>query len=97
MPTYDYKCKTCGTVFEYQQKFADAPLTHSPKGLCNCDEPSEVVRVFSKNIGLVFKGTGFYQTDYTKKSASTPEKSEPAAPSACGTNACACATDTKAS
>jgi predicted nucleic acid-binding Zn ribbon protein len=55
-----------------------------------------VVRVFSKNIGLVFKGTGFYQTDYTKKSASPPEKSEPAA-SACGTSACACAADTKAS
>lgn len=96
MPTYDYKCKGCGTVFEYQQKFSDAPLTHCPEGVCNCENPSEVVRVFSKNVGLVFKGSGFYLTDYTNKSNSVPEKSESAV-SACGTNTCACAADTKAS
>lgn len=58
MPTYEYKCKECGNVFEVMQKFSDKPLTN-----CNiCD--GEVKKIISAGASPVFKGTGFYQTDY---------------------------------
>ncbi len=72
MPVYDYKCNTCGMTFEYKQKISDDSLTKCPSELCKSEVKGmgEVARVFSKNIGLVFKGTGFYSTDYVNKSSS---------------------------
>ena len=74
MPTYDYKCKTCGKEFEYFQKITDEPLSHCPNEICTCQEKGkgEVFRKISKNIGLVFNGSGFYLTDYAKKHSSRP-------------------------
>lgn len=94
MPTYDYKCKTCGETFEYTQKFSDSPLTKCPEGICKSENPGQgdVMRVFSKNVGLVFKGSGFYLTDYTNKTKSTDSKSD-----SCSTSACGCVADAKAS
>jgi len=66
MATYEYKCTKCGEVFEASQKMSDAPLEKCPK----CDGPVE--RLISGGTGLIFKGSGFYITDY-KKSGSKKE------------------------
>src|SRR5512146_184765 len=66
MPLYEYRCKTCGAVFEVIQKFSDEPLaTHAGCG-------GEVERLLSPPA-LQFKGTGWYITDYARggKSPST--------------------------
>jgi len=72
MPIYEYKCKTCGKVFEYKQKITDSALTHCPEEICEQKEKGkgEVQRIISSNVALIFKGSGFYQTDYTKRNGS---------------------------
>lgn len=57
MPTYVYKCAECGHMFEVRQRMSDDPLTDCP----NCKR-SAVRRVIN-NVGIVFKGNGFYVTD----------------------------------
>jgi putative FmdB family regulatory protein len=61
MPLYEYKCDSCGKTFEVIQKFADEPLKVHPE--CG----GEVVRLFSAPA-FHLKGTGWYATDYAKKS-----------------------------
>lgn len=56
MPIYEYKCSNCG-LFELQQSIKDNPLTSCPT--CN----AQVQRLISKNVGIVFKGSGFYIND----------------------------------
>ena len=56
MPTYEYRCDHCNRNFDVVQSFQDDPLTRCP----TCDSP--VRKVFG-NVGIVFKGTGFYKTD----------------------------------
>lgn len=64
MPLYEYRCHQCGQVFETIQKFSDPPLkTH-----VTCGGPVE--RLLSTSA-FVFKGTGFYATDYAKKNGSS--------------------------
>jgi len=58
MPTYDYKCEKCGEVFERFQKITDDPVKKCPE----CSGP--VRRLIGTGSGLIFKGSGFYQTDY---------------------------------
>ncbi len=67
MPTYDYECAKCGDTFEYFQKMTDLPLEKCPK--CG----GEVKRLISAGSGIIFKGKGFYQTDYK---SSIPGKSK---------------------
>jgi putative FmdB family regulatory protein len=69
MPTYDYRCKSCGFEFEEFQSMSSEMLVICPK----CAEPS-LKRLMSSGAGLVFKGSGFYLTDY-KKSNSSPSSS----------------------
>lgn len=59
MPTYDYRCKNCEAKSEVFQKITDEPLT-------NCDHcgKSSLERGFGGGVGLSFKGSGFYITDY---------------------------------
>ena len=59
MPTYDYRCESCGP-FEKMQRMSDKPLTECPK--CG----GSVVRLIGNGAGIIFKGTGFYETDYKK-------------------------------
>jgi putative FmdB family regulatory protein len=66
MPTYDYACKKCGHRFEAFQSMNDDQLTTCPQ----CTTES-LQRLIGAGAGLVFKGSGFYLTDY-KKSSSTP-------------------------
>ncbi|NLM36996.1 MAG: FmdB family transcriptional regulator [Firmicutes bacterium] len=61
MPTYDYKCANCGR-FEWFQKITEEPLTVCP----HCG--GEVQRQISRNVGIIFKGSGFYTTDNRKPS-----------------------------
>ncbi len=77
MPTYDYKCDKCGYVFEEFQSMSEKPLTKCPK--CS----GRVHRLIGAGAGLIFKGSGFYLTDY-KKSNTSPATSngdhKPASP-----------------
>ena len=61
MPTYDYICNECGERFEHFQPMSSAPLTEYPH--CK-DENCSVKRLISGGSGLIFKGSGFYLTDY---------------------------------
>ena len=70
MPTYEYRCKSCGYEFEELQSIKDKSLSICPK----CTKPS-LKRLLSSGAGLVFKGSGFYLTDY-KKSNTSPTASE---------------------
>lgn len=63
MPIYEYKCKSCGREFELEQRITEDPIKNCPFEDCN----GEVFRKISRNVGLVFKGNGFYLTDYAKK------------------------------
>lgn len=65
MPTYEYRCKDCGYFFESFQSITADPLTECPK--CG----GKVKRVLSGGSGLIFKGSGFYITDYKKNYSST--------------------------
>ena len=74
MPTYEYKCRKCKREFEVKQRISEDPLTE-----CTLvDEASgekcggEIFRKISKNVGLIFNGKGFYQTDYVNKKSSEP-------------------------
>jgi len=70
MPTYDYKCNECGHLYEYFQTMSDAPLKNCPE--CN----GVVRRLVSGGSGLIFKGSGFYLTDYVKEDKSKKKSEE---------------------
>ncbi|ABL66543.1 FmdB family zinc ribbon protein [Chlorobium phaeobacteroides] len=81
MPTYQYRCTSCGNELEVVQKMTDAPLTR-----CTKCEQETFERVISAEGGFVLKGSGFYGTDYC---ASKPSSSTPAsAPGSCSTGTC---------
>ncbi|MCF7870957.1 MAG: zinc ribbon domain-containing protein [Candidatus Omnitrophica bacterium] len=61
MPTYDYRCLKCGKIFEAFQKMSDNPL----KECIYCK--GKVERLISSGSGIIFKGSGFYETDYKQK------------------------------
>jgi len=64
MPTYEYACVACGHEFEAFQSFSDSALTECPE--CK----GELRKVYS-NVGVVFKGSGFYKTDSRSSSSAT--------------------------
>ena len=66
MPTYDYFCEKCQNTFEYFQSMSDSALEKCPK--CN----NKVRRLISGGSGLIFKGSGFYLTDYAQKKENKP-------------------------
>jgi len=85
MPTYEYVCEKCGHQFEKFQSIAAKPLKVCPEDLCGQRRwgKGKVKRVISAGAGLLFKGNGFYITDYrsesykqaAKKDAPTPATS----------------------
>jgi len=62
MPTYDYICNDCNKMHEYFQSMSDNPLTKCPE----CKKNS-LRRIISGGTGLIFKGSGYYLTDYKNK------------------------------
>src|SRR3954468_378527 len=68
MPTYEYVCQKCGYEFEQFQSMRDAPLKQCPK----CKKAG-LKRLVGGGAGLIFKGTGFYITDYKNKGAPAKE------------------------
>ena len=70
MPTYDYKCTNCNYTFEYFQPMTAEPLTECP----NCK--GTVKRIIGKGAGPIFKGSGFYQTDYKSNSSQNKSSSK---------------------
>lgn len=70
MPTYDYKCSNCNYTFEYFQSMVSEPLTECPK--CK----GTLKRIIGVGAGTLFKGSGFYQTDYKQKESKSKKSSE---------------------
>jgi len=64
MPTYDYKCTNCDYKFEYFQSMKDPLLQVCPE--CS----GKLKRLIGTGSGLIFKGSGFYETDYKRKQTS---------------------------
>ena len=58
MPTYEYECESCGYRFEKFQNMSDNPIQRCPE----CGK--NVKRVIGAGMGVIFKGSGFYATDY---------------------------------
>ncbi len=75
MPTYDYECDQCGHTFELFQSISDSVKRKCPE----CGK-SKLRRLFGTGAAIVFKGSGFYQTDYRsesyKKGADAEKKSQ---------------------
>jgi putative FmdB family regulatory protein len=65
MPTYEYKCQACGYKFEKFQSIVAEPILVCPE----CSE-KRVERLINGGSGLIFKGSGFYLTDYKHKNSS---------------------------
>jgi len=63
MPTYDYECAKCGNRFELFQSIMSKPVAVCPK--CK----GRAKRLIGEGAGIIFKGSGFYETDYKKKAA----------------------------
>lgn len=85
MPTYEYECETCGHRFDLFQSMNDRRLTRCRADLCPSAEnkgKGKVKRLLGTGAGVIFKGSGFYETDYRSDSykkgaekAATAEKS----------------------
>ena len=89
MPTYEYHCEKCKKDFELFQSMKDNPVATCPKDKCRQKTwgKGKVKRLLGTGAGLIFKGSGFYITDYRSEgykeaaksdSASSTESSKPA-------------------
>jgi putative FmdB family regulatory protein len=78
MPTYDFECEACGHTFEQWQSFHDEPLKQCP----SCKK-KKLRRLFGMGAAILFKGSGFYETDYRRdekyKAAEKADQTPPAA------------------
>ena len=70
MPTYEYECQKCGNAFERFQSIKDEPLKRCPK--CR----GKVRKIIGRGAGIIFKGTGFYQTDYRSDNYKKGQKAD---------------------
>jgi putative FmdB family regulatory protein len=71
MPTYDYVCDGCGHTFEEFQYFSEQPLKDCPQ----CHE-ARLRRLFGTGAAVLFKGSGFYETDYRSESYKAAAKKD---------------------
>jgi putative FmdB family regulatory protein len=86
MPTYEYSCEKCGKGFEIFQSMRDETLRECPKELCRQKRwgHGKVKRLLGTGAGLIFKGSGFYITDYRSNSYKEGAKNDAPAPVASG-------------
>jgi putative FmdB family regulatory protein len=82
MPTYEYSCEKCGGTFETVQSMRDAALQECPKELCRQKKwgHGKVKRLIGTGAGIIFKGSGFYITDYRTDSYREAAKKDAPAP-----------------
>lgn len=80
MPTYEYLCAKCGHEFELFQSMKDKPLSVCPKEKCKRKKwgKGRVKKLMSSGAGLIFKGSGFYITDYRSENYKQGAKKETA-------------------
>jgi putative FmdB family regulatory protein len=71
MPTYDYECEACGHTFEEFQSITEDPLKKCPE----CGK-KKLQRLISGGAAILFKGSGFYQTDYRSESYQSAAKKD---------------------
>jgi putative FmdB family regulatory protein len=76
MPTYDYRCGACGARIELYQSITEGPRRKCPK----CGK-QKLERQIGAGAGILFRGSGFYQTDYRSASYKEAAKKDSAAPS----------------
>jgi putative FmdB family regulatory protein len=93
MPTYEYHCDACDHNFDEFQSMSEAPLKKCPK----CKKP-KLRRVFGTGAAILFRGSGFYETDYRsesyKQAAKADKDGASSKTSTSGTDAAACANGT---
>ncbi len=77
MPTYDYECQKCKHKLEFFQSMTAKHLDKCPE--CG----GKVKRLIGGGAGIIFKGPGFYATDYKKSAAKPCEKATPSCPASC--------------
>ena len=92
MPTYEYICQKCEHHFEQFQSMTASPIRKCP----HCGKNS-VKRLIGKGAGIIFKGSGFYETDYRSDSYKKGQESENKAPSSATTEKKAEAAESKSS
>ena len=70
MPTYEYVCEKCGHEFDFFQSIKDKPLTVCPQEKCGQKKwgKGKVKKMIGSGAGIIFKGSGFYVTDYRSES-----------------------------
>src|SRR5262245_32230864 len=71
MPTYDYRCTACGHTFDELQSFSEPPLTK-----CPACKKKKLERLFGGGGAIIFKGSGFYETDYRRAGTNGNGKAE---------------------
>lgn len=71
MPTYEYECESCGHRFDEMQSFKEEPLKVCP----SCQKES-LRRLFGTGAAILFKGSGFYETDYRSEKYKTAAKAD---------------------
>jgi putative FmdB family regulatory protein len=78
MPTYEYHCQKCDQNFEMFQSMRDQPLQECPKDLCRLPKwgHGKVKRLLGTGAGIIFKGSGFYSTDYRSNAYHEAAKKE---------------------
>lgn len=86
MPTYDYHCEKCHKSFEIRQSMKDAHLTVCPQESCRMAKwgHGRVKRAMGSGAGIIFKGSGFYTTDYRSDGYKKAAQKESAGNSAAG-------------
>ncbi|NTV29301.1 MAG: zinc ribbon domain-containing protein [Candidatus Omnitrophica bacterium] len=82
MPTYEYECAACGHALEALQSMTEPKLTKCPQ----CGK-NKLARLIGSGSGVIFKGSGFYETDYKQKSSGKSD-SKKGAPSCANSASC---------
>ncbi len=90
MPTYEYECGACGHRFEKYQSMIEKAIKKCPE----CGK-AKAERIISGGAGVLFKGSGFYQTDYRSKGYQEAAKKDKPAASSCSGDCASCDTKKK--
>jgi putative FmdB family regulatory protein len=79
MPTYEYECTKCGRIFEEFQSITARPKRSIDTDCARCNNKAPVRRLIGTGAGVLFKGSGFYETDYRSESYKAGAKAEKSA------------------